>query len=811
MIAVDLANEGASKAFKISMDEVTGKATHHIISPSGTVPDSIYRKLRIEYNIENSAPIIEQTLTIEGIEGIVFTLLGVDPYSERKFRSSVYQVENNASSIIANTGHTAALSNKTANKLNLDINDRFNIINGGKTDTMQLAAVFEKSENSLAFDNVILCDISTAQAITQITGISRIDLILNEKETNLIKNEFLSDIPGIQLIDSESKKGISSQMTEAFEVNLTAMSLLALIVGMFLIYNTMTFSVVQRREYLGLLRSIGVTGKEIFSLIMNEAAFFAFIGIILGMFAGIVLGSQMIKLVSRTINDLYFTVNVTELYISPLSLIKGAAIGLATTFVAAAKPALDAARSSISNILKSSSQESGTRKNFTLQIILGVIAAIAGAVILYLPSKNIILGFAGFIPLIISFALLTPVAVIFMVRLLKPITKWIFGTIGAMSIKGISDRLSRTGIAIAALAVAVSAVVGVGTMVSGFRTTVVHWLEMRLSSDIYISAPSLISSNMLNPIEPEIRDVIKSLEGVVDTDAFRKIEIDHEGRRINVMAGEMKEHSKQAFLFTEGNKDEIWNKLLSNENYVAVTEVYAYKNDLKRDDTFTLPTKKGLVDFKVAGIYYDYSTDVGLVSMYRPYFLDYFQDTTYSGISVKIAVDEKRQEMIDKIAKATAPYRELSIRSNKTLLDNSIAIFDRTFLITNVLQILAVIVAFIGILSTLISLQLERKREIGILRSIGLTPGNINLHIILQTGLTGLIAGILSLPLGNLLAVVLIYIINKRSFGWSLQYEFLLDLQIQAIIVSIVAAILAGIYPALKMSRINIREAIKSE
>ena len=169
------------------------------------------------------------------------------------------------------------------------------------------------------------------------------------------------------------------------------------------------------------------------------------------------------------------------------------------------------------------------------------------------------------------------------------------------------------------------------------------------------------------------------------------------------------------------------------------------------------------------------------------------------------------RELKEEIQSLQTNGQQLLVRTYKTLRDSSIEIFDRTFLIAKVLQILAVIVAFIGILSSLMSLQLERKRELGILRANGLLPSQVFKIVNLQTLLMGFTAGVLALPLGNILAAILVYIINKRSFGWTMQFDLLPSIMIEAVMVSLVASFLAGIYPGLKMSRTSPINALREE
>ena len=173
--------------------------------------------------------------------------------------------------------------------------------------------------------------------------------------------------------------------------------------------------------------------------------------------------------------------------------------------------------------------------------------------------------------------------------------------------------------------------------------------------------------------------------------------------------------------------------------------------------------------------------------------------------------DVNIHHLMKKIIKIVGAKKNIVVQSNKSLMAASIDIFNRTFVVTNVLQMLAIIVAFIGVLGALMAIQLERRREFGVLRANGLTPGQLWQMVLMQTGLMGFITGIISIPIGNVLALVLIKVINERSFGWTINFDFKAALLFQAILLAIVAALLAGIYPAYKMVKTSPAVALREE
>jgi putative ABC transport system permease protein len=329
VISIDLANSSSAKAFKISMENIAGKATHQITGNFNDLHDSVYTYLKIKGKISTLAPIVEANVKAIREPKRIFTFIGIDPFAERPFRSYISKISNrlNPSLRLFMTKPSAVLiSVNTAKEMGIKENDTLTIKFGGSYKKVSIVGfIYPEDEHSKeVLKDLMIADISTAQEILNMRGkLSRIDLIIPDDNhgKEIIKTIKSLLPPGLSISRSQTRTQIASDMVRAFDINLTALSLLALIVGMFLIYNTMTFSVVQRKRYIGLLRSIGVTQKEVFRIFLFEALVQAFIGTILGLLLGVILAKAIVQIVTRTINDLYFYVSVNELNISLFSLV----------------------------------------------------------------------------------------------------------------------------------------------------------------------------------------------------------------------------------------------------------------------------------------------------------------------------------------------------------------------------------------------------------------------------------------------------------------------------------------------------------
>ncbi len=662
-----------------------------------------------------------------------------------------------------------------------------------------------------ALDGLVLADIATAQELTGRLGrLDRIDLILPE-DGGAAAEAFRALLPaGVQIVGVDARTGTIEEMTAAFRLNLLALSLLALVVGLFLIYNTMTFSVVQRRPLFGTLRCLGVTRREIFALVASEALVVGALGAALGLGLGILMGRAAVQAVTQTISDLYFVVTVQEIEIAASSLVKGALLGILATVLVAAPPAWEAASVPARVALSRSGLEGKAQRAVAWVAVVSLILFALGLALLAIPTRSLIVSFSGTMAVVVAFAALTPLVTTLLMRFATRPLGRIWGALGRMAPRNVVTSVSRTAVAVAALMVAVSVTIGVSLMISSFRTTVVTWLDQVLQGDVYVTAPSRTSTQATTPLDPAVLPVVEAWPGVERVDLLRTATVESPRGPVSVFGVYNPGFGQRPFLSTDLSPEEIWTAM--QEGAVAVSEPYANLVGLpRRGGTVTLYTAEGPQDFPVAGIYYDYVTSGGTISMALDSYRRLWNDQSLTALAIRLAPGTDADALARELGDALAPVQRLFVRPNQALREEALVIFDRTFAITGALQLLATVVAFIGVLSALLSLLLEKQREVGILRAVGLTARQLWGLVMLETGLMGAVAGLLAMPTGLALSAILIYIINRRSFGWTLQMSSDWAPFVQALAVAVVAALLASLYPARKMGKMLTAEALRYE
>jgi putative ABC transport system permease protein len=816
VLSIDVAIQSAQTGFRISAETVSGRATHAVVSDIGLIDESLVARLRIEEDVAAAAPVVEGYGRSPVLPGRALRILGVDPFSEGPFRPYVAGGETglDVSSIVASRVGVL-LSTGVAEGAGLSPGDSLPLLVEGEAWSLPVVGLVDPADElaRMGLSDVVLMDIAGAQEVLRIPGLlSRIDLRVDQDEeaAGLLERIEAALPEGVTVDAVGARSETMTGMIAAFDVNLTALSLLALIFGMFLIYNSVTFSVVQRRGILGRLRALGVTRDQVVRMILAEAAWVGAAGALVGVGVGLVLARGLVGMVTRTINDLYFSVTVQEVTVEPILVAKAAVLGLGATLAAALPPALEAAGANPRLAALRSVVEARASRLVPLAAGAGAALCAMGALILVAPTHSLIVSFTALFFVITGMAVVTPSGTLVLMTLLRPPLRALGGTLGVMAGRGVGASLSRTAPAIAALVVAVSVTVGLGVMIQSFRGTLVQWLDGTLRADVYVSLPGPNASRASGTLWPDVIDAFVAHPSVSGHSTYRGFDLIRDGDAFRLVALDLDPRGEAAFDFLSGDRERIMTRFRSG-GAVIVSEPYAYRRGLRVGDPVALTGVGGEVEIPIAGVFHDYGSEQGTVMMARRLYDRIFDDPGVTSLGLFLDDGADSEWVVQELLALVPEGRAVIARSNDTLRAASLEVFDRTFQVTAVLRLLAFIVAFVGVLSALAALQLEKARELGLLRAQGLTPGQLWRLVVTQTGLIGLASGILAVPMGLVLSAVMIFVVNKRSFGWTLNMQIGPDVLLQAVGLAVVGALLAGLYPAWRMSRASPALALRGE
>ena len=803
VVAIDLANASAQLGFELSAQSVAGAATHRVVGGPAGLPEALYAELRVGRGLRAAAPIVEGFAALPELSQRPIRVLGIDLFAEGPFRTDLDPLSafQPGFAPFLTEPATAVITQQFADSYGLQPQDRLQVQAGDRLVTVNILGVLT-GKTALGSSDLLVMDIASAQELLGMIGrLSRIDLILDAA----LAAELASQLPaGLRLESAGQQVEAANQLTAAFRTNLTALSLLALVVGSFLIYNTMTFSVLRRRPMLGTLRAIGSTGDQILRMVLTEAAVLALLGSAIGISLGFLMARGAVGLVSQTISDFYFLSAVQDMPLSPALAVKGAGLGIGAGLLAALAPAIEAARVTPVEVWRRSSAETRATSRLLPLTAAGVGLASVGALGFRLSRSSLTWSFAAMLAILAGIALLAPLATRAVVLAARAASRHLLVRIAAGSLPRHS---SRTGPALAALTVALAVAVGVTLMIASFRSTVENWLNLTLQSDLYVGSPATSGTRPMASLSPQLETRLAAMPGVEAVEAIRAVLVGSEFGEFHLSAVDpSRVRDADLYRLAHGSASEVWEQVRAGA--VLVSESLASRNPVGR--SITLSTDRGAKPFPVAGVFYDYSTDRGTVLMSREVYLDNWDDPAISSVGITAEVGVEPAELAERV-RVSLEGTGLEVRINGQVREQALAIFDRTFAITAALRLLAVVVAFFGVLGALLALLLERSRELATLSALGLTPAELARLMFIESGLMGLTASLLAMPTGLLLARLLIEVIDERSFGWTIQLEWQWLPFVQAMIVGVGASLAAAVYPTARLRRLSLAQALAQE
>jgi putative ABC transport system permease protein len=812
VIAIDLANTSATRGFLRSAEAVAGRATHQVLGgPSGLSQD-VFRRIRVEAGLRTSTPVVEGHAVALDLDRQPLRVLGLDPLSDAPFRDHL------ASGSLAEPGFARILVDPKAVVVGSALAARYGLAIGSplrlrvqdRVETLEVEGIAHtgSADGAAALETVALMDVGAAQRLFALGDrLSRVDVIASEADLARIAAVLPA---GARVAPASEQASTVGQLADAFQLNLTALSLLALVVGMFLIYNTVMFNVVQRRAVIGTLRLLGATPGQVFGLVLLETGAASAVGTLVGLGLGWLLGQGAVRLVTRTINDLYYVVSVTGAPLAASTLAKAVVLGLGAGVASAVAPALEAARVEPVEALRRSSFEGRARRLLPRVGAAGAAIAALGALSLLLSGRSLVASFASLFAIVLGLALLAPVATVAAMALATPLAGRFAGTLGRLATRTVTRSVARTGVAVAALAVALAVTIGVGLMIESFRSTVENWLDLTLRADVFVAAPAAGGARSFPTISPDVPPKVAAVPGVAWVETFRSVQVASPLGAVNLaVADPRRARDTRLYRLAEGDPDRVWDA--AKAGAVIVTEPFAFRHRLPgHGAAVTLLTDRGPRTFPVAGVFYDYATEQGTVFMTRNVYERFWDDRGITSVGVHLAPGASVDAATHALRVALAGSA-LAVTPNRSLRAQALRVFDRTFAVTQSLRLLAVVVAFVGVWSALMALQAERTRELATLATLGLGEKQQWALGFLETGLMGAVAGVLALPLGGVLAFVLVHVINVRSFGWTMRLEADPWLFAEAFLVSLGAAMLAGVYPLLRLRRRSLADALRAE
>lgn len=783
-----LSARAALDSFGRAVDFLTGKATHSLSRPAGPLDENLLSILMKDPAIQAFSPVIERHLEINpGTEASEFArVLGMDFFLDRELRPNLDAVKGETLTESFLFDENAALVDlNLAERLGLSVGQIFSTSVGD----IKIVGTFPNS----SAEPLILVDIASAQELFGMRGVvDRVDLILSDSQNFSARWK-----TGFTVESSQQNKATMGRMLNAFRLNIEALSLLGLFVGVFLIYNTAMFSVVSRRRDAGILLCLGAKKSEVAAAFMAELMLQGGLGGMLGGVLGYLMSLFLTEAVGGAISNIYFFLRPTPPGWSWSIAGLGLLLGLAASLVGGIFPLLEILRTdpaqTITGRIFQPSQANGAKK----AALWGLAAAALGLALLPGASYKIYIGFAGAFALLLGLAMTSGLVIQYSESILTALGSAAAKLTGKAAARNIRRNLGRTSVAVAAFMVALSVSMGLGLMIGSFRETLIAWMDDQISGDVYI-APS---TNI--PVPREFHDQLEKIPGVAGVDAHRRVNLTYENAPIQLVAVNVpviRKYLKYRWI-DGGPKGGQGGLKAVEQGDVMVSESFARRFDKWSGDFVTLDGLTGPAKFKIAGVIYDYSTEHGIIKMDWKTYTATFGDETITNIGLFLDRQGTKNEQTIREIRELAIKWNIPVMTRSELHENVLGVFDSTFAVTKSLRILAIIIAFFGISGALLALFMERQKEFGIMRALGFSGRQVAAMTLLESLGMGGVSFLMAVPVGTILSLILIHVINIKSFHWTIFFHPMAGPYAASALTALVASLGAAAYPLWRIRR----------
>lgn len=823
VVAIRLANAASVRGFETALDVVAGRTSLEIVGAGVGVPERQLADMGWLRQYGRVSPVIEAAARLAAPDGSVHRMrvLGMDVLRDRPFRE--YQLlrfsregrEPRPQELLATLLDPAAvvLTERFARQRGLDIDTPVTLLVGDARHTLTVQGLLLDEGPARVVDGALaLLDIAAAQWLFDRIGwVDRVEIqLFDAAGIDAAEREIGARLPDGLRVQRPAQRGRQvERMLAAFHFNLTALSYIALIVGLFLVYNTVAVSVISRRAEIGTLRALGATRRLVLGLFLGEAALLAAVGAALGAPAGWLLARGAVRLTSSTVNALYVTSQAAVPAPGSADLLLAGAVAIPLALIAAVLPAAESVRITPVDAVREGARGDPRRPwPWRPALLAAALFAAAG----WLATLDAVGGLPVFglcaaLAVLAGAAAMVPPLLDLLRRQGRPVLARWFRVEGLLAHANLSASASRLAVSVAALVVSLAMLAAVAIMVGSFRDTVAYWVGQTLQADLFVAAVDRgpVGAGSQAGISEATEQQLAAHPAVVAVDAFRTVDLPYgpEGDLILLGAGRFEVMATRgALLFKEPADGRAALRRAVGADAVVVSESFAIKHGARAGDRIALDTPRGARTFRVEAVYYDYSSDRGLVVMDAATFERHYRAQRPSGLTLYLAPGSDPDAVRDELLAAAGADHQLFVRTNAALRAEVLRIFDATFAITYALEAIAIAVAIMGVVATLLTLALERRRELAMLRLVGAGRRQIRRMVVIEAALIGLVGQGAGLVVGVALSLILIFVINVQSFGWTIQFQLPLGFLAQATLLIAVTTALAGLYPARVAARV---------
>ncbi len=821
LVGITAINRSVMGAFRTTIDTIAGKADLTISGSDSGFDEAVLEKVRAIPGVAHAAGMLTVIAPMPGDSGESLYVMGVDFLDDGFFRS--YQgADRDVGAInddleFLNSTDRMLVSEKFANARHLKAGDAFKLQTADGVKEFVVHGVLKDSGAMTAFGGSVgvMFFASAQEGFSRGRTFDRIDVAADPSvgwET--VRDRIQKELGPTLEVDRPDRRGGSVEtMLRSFQLGLNLGSAVALLVGIFLVYNTISIQVVQRRREVGTLRALGATKGRIRWLFALEAAVLGLAGSAVGLPLGVAVGKAAVAGVAESVSSLYVRVNATEVTVGAFEIGLGLALGVFGSVFAALRPAFVASSvAPVEALRKGTAIGTGAAQLRSWPTAIAVVLLVLAWPVTFIPPpvENLALGaYLSIFFILMAMTLLSPLVLRAVNAPLRVPGEGLFGIAGRLAADNFARAPVRTAVPVSALAIGVGMAISIAGFIGSFQLSTIRWIEQAIPADLFVTSSSKLAGTRNQPMKPELAAELAALPDVKAVDQTRLYKHDVLGLRVYVVSVDFSVYGLRAKpVVLEGSIPTLEER---RAGVVTISENFALRRNLKPGMSFPMMTPTGEHQYKVGGVILDYTSDQGTIVIDRSVFTRDFADDRVDSFHVYV----NQPQAIESVRAAiTAKYGQqynLYVLSNAELKAEALRMVDDAFAITTAMEIVAVALALLGVVNTLLAAVIDRTREIGLLRAVGADRRHITQLITSEAGIIGLVGGAMGLALGGVTGFIITHVVGVQATGWDFPFVFPWPLALQMLVTATVCAIVAGVYPARRAASLDVVEALAYE
>ncbi len=816
-VGMHTANRSVLAAFNRTVDRIAG-ATQLQITAGDGFPEDVLERVQSVPGVRVAVPVIEAVMSTRFKGQGDILVLGVDMTGDRSLRD--YDLESGDEAVVDDPlvflaqPDSLIVTNTFAERNHLETGSRVPMDTMAGPKQFVVRGIMKSTGMASAFGgNLAIMDVYAAQAVFgRGRTIDRIDIGVEEgQDVNAVRDRIRSALGSTYEVEPPAARGTQFEaMSRSYALSANLTSLFALFIGLFIIFNTFSIAVTQRRTEIGILRALGALQGQIRTLFLWESVVIGLAGSAIGIVAGIFLARGMAAQVSGLMTEVYGVgERAAEVTPEPKLLALSLLIGVATSVIAAIVPSRSAARIDPVRALQKGRYQMMSAGENRMRRLLAIGSALIAVATLSIGGSRVYL-YAGYLFAILAGLLFTPTFTAILSRALRPLLRWLSPVEGALAADSLIQAPRRTSGAVAALMLSLALVIGLGGLAKASYSSILGWTRSTLNPDLFVTPNESLTKRMFR-FPWGMGDALREVPGIEEVQPVRNGRVTVNGKPVLLVAVDVRRVQSRVHMKTiAGNREDIIERASAGVA-LSVSDNFAELNGLKLGDTIEIPSPSGPVRLPIAGIVEDFSDQQGAIFIDWKVYKRYWKEDGVNIFRVYLRPGESQTAVKQRILDRFSNLRRVFVMTNSDVKGFIVHVTDQWFGMTYIQIAVAVLVAILGIINTLTVSITDRRRELGVLQAVGAVRSQVRRTVWLEALAIGVIGVLLGLGFG---AVQLYYSIHAtaRDFaGMRLGYEYPYAIAAALFPAILGAAFLSALGPGEQAVRGSLVESLEYE